>query len=143
MSYYLAYGSNLNLEQMAARCPTARPVGTSLLENYRLIFRYYLTIEPAQGSVVPFAVWEIDAASERALDHYEGFPRFYRKEYVNVKVGDQILCAMVYIMNEKERPYSLPSLYYYKTVLQGYNDTGLNKQHLIDALHVTEGLISA
>ena len=24
--YYLAYGSNLNLEQMAFRCPNAKPI---------------------------------------------------------------------------------------------------------------------
>ena len=65
MSYYLAYGSNLNLEQMSNRCPNAKPVGVGLLEDYRLIFRNYLTIEPQKGSVVPFAVWEIDKESER------------------------------------------------------------------------------
>ena len=36
--YYLAYGSNLNLEQMSRRCPTARVVGKAQLENYRLAF---------------------------------------------------------------------------------------------------------
>ena len=28
---YIAYGSNLNLRQMARRCPTAKVVGTALL----------------------------------------------------------------------------------------------------------------
>ena len=79
MLFYLAYGSNLNLEQMAKRCPTAKPVGIGLLEDYRLIFRYYLTIE-------------IDEESERMLDYYEGFPRFYRKEHVNVLVGEKLVC---------------------------------------------------
>jgi len=37
--YYLAYGSNLNLEQMAYRCPTAKPVGVTTLKNYQLLFR--------------------------------------------------------------------------------------------------------
>lgn len=31
--YYLAYGSNLNLEHMAHRCPNAKVVGTTILEN--------------------------------------------------------------------------------------------------------------
>ena len=26
--YYLAYGSNLNLEEMKFRCPTAKAIGT-------------------------------------------------------------------------------------------------------------------
>ena len=37
--YYIAYGSNLNLEQMARRCPTAKVVGSTTLKNYRLMFR--------------------------------------------------------------------------------------------------------
>ena len=31
--WYIAYGSNLNLRQMAMRCPTARLLGTGLVEN--------------------------------------------------------------------------------------------------------------
>ena len=36
---YIAYGSNLNLEQMKRRCPTAEVVGTAELRNWRLWFR--------------------------------------------------------------------------------------------------------
>ena len=49
--YYLAYGSNLNLQQMALRCPMAKPVGTAVIRDYELLFKgsktgAYLTIEP-------------------------------------------------------------------------------------------------
>lgn len=37
--WYIAYGSNLNLRQMAMRCPTARLLGTGLVENYELQFK--------------------------------------------------------------------------------------------------------
>lgn len=142
MSFYLAYGSNLNLEQMAKRCPTAKPVGIRLLEDYRLIFRYYLTIENQKGGIVPFVLWEIDEESERMLDYYEGFPRFYRKEYVNVLVGEKLVCAMVYVMNEDQRCYALPSLTYYAVVLKGYQDAGLNESYLRNACFATEKMIS-
>ena len=36
---YFAYGSNLDLEQMAQRCPDAETVGPVRLENYELRFR--------------------------------------------------------------------------------------------------------
>ena len=36
---YFAYGSNLDLEQMAQRCPDAEIVGPVRLENYELRFR--------------------------------------------------------------------------------------------------------
>ena len=34
---YFAYGSNINLEQMAYRCPAAEAVGPVILENYELL----------------------------------------------------------------------------------------------------------
>ena len=44
---YFAYGSNLNFEQMAYRCPEATVVGTAKLDGYELAFRRgYLTICP-------------------------------------------------------------------------------------------------
>ena len=48
---YIAYGSNLNLPQMAKRCPTAKVVGTSEIKDYALVFRggghgAVATIEP-------------------------------------------------------------------------------------------------
>ena len=62
--YYLAYGSNLNEEQMAWRCPTASVVGVADLNDWRLLFRgsktgSYLTIEPCEGHTIPVAIWSI------------------------------------------------------------------------------------
>lgn len=36
---YFAYGSNINLNQMAVRCPDAQVVEPAVLENYELLFR--------------------------------------------------------------------------------------------------------
>jgi len=52
--YYLAYGSNLYTPQMRYRCPSARLMGTAVIENYKLMFKKsktgsYLTVEPKQG----------------------------------------------------------------------------------------------
>ena len=52
--YYIAYGSNLNVQQMRWRCPGARIIGTSELKDYRLLFKgsktgSYLTVEPEKG----------------------------------------------------------------------------------------------
>ena len=35
----IAYGSNLNLPQMAKRCPSARVLGTSEIKDYKLLLR--------------------------------------------------------------------------------------------------------
>ena len=66
---YIAYGSNLNLEQMAFRCPTAKVVGKSELKDYELLFRggrrgAVATVEPKAGSTVPILVWEIQKKDE-------------------------------------------------------------------------------
>ena len=79
--FYLAYGSNLNVHQMAWRCPGADVAGIATLHDYRLLFRgsgsgFYLTIEPCIGSEVPVGVWSITEADEKALDRYEGYPSF-------------------------------------------------------------------
>lgn len=121
---YLAYGSNLNLEQMAYRCPTAKPVGQVVLKDYQLLFRgghggAVATVEPFKGKTVPCLLWEITPADEAALDRYEGFPFLYRKEKVKVRLGKKNVETMVYIMNES-RPFGTPSCYYYSIILDGY-----------------------
>jgi gamma-glutamylcyclotransferase (GGCT)/AIG2-like uncharacterized protein YtfP len=133
---YIAYGSNLNLRQMARRCPTAAVVGTSEMKDYRLLFRgghasAVATVEPFEGGSVPVLLWEITPADEAALDRYEGFPFFYRKETVKVKLDGKTVSAMVYIMNEGDavegyRPLGRPSAYYYTTILEGYKDAGFD-----------------
>ena len=137
--YYLAYGSNLNMAQMRLRCPTAKPVGTAVIENNVLTFRgsgsgYYLTIEPKIGGKVPVGVWEVTAADEAALDRYEGYPRFYFKSEITLDVtpfnGEtaQPTKAFYYFMCESE--LGLPSDFYFQTCLDGYKDFGFDKRIL-------------
>jgi gamma-glutamylcyclotransferase (GGCT)/AIG2-like uncharacterized protein YtfP len=133
---YIAYGSNMNLEQMATRCPTAAVVGASEMKGYRLLFRgghanAVATVEPHEGGSVPLVVWEITPADEEALDRYEGFPFLYRKEIVKIKLNGRIRNVMVYIMNEDDghncyRPLGQPSAYYYTTILEGYKSAGFD-----------------
>ncbi len=144
---YLAYGSNLNLEQMAHRCPTAKPVGATFLKDYRLLFRggyggSVATVEPLKGKTVPCLLWEITPADEAALDRYEGFPFLYRKETVKVKHGRKSVDTMVYIMNDERSP-GAPSCYYYSVILEGYKsagfDIGILKQAVEDSMETYDG----
>ncbi len=127
---YLAYGSNLNLKQMACRCPTARVMGSTKLTGYRLLFRggnggAVATIERHKGGSVPVLLWRITPYDEEALDRYEGYPHLYRKETVKVRFEGQWLSAMAYIMNEG-RPLGTPGRYYYEVIRQGYMDAGFD-----------------
>lgn len=127
---YVAYGSNLNLEQMALRCPSARIHGVGILNNWELVYRgskanSHATIRRKQGSTVPVLLWEIRSADERRLDIYEGFPLYYFKQNVMVKTMSGREKAMVYIMDKNQRP-GAPSDRYIETIRQGYVDNGLD-----------------
>ena len=93
---YFAYGSNMNLNQMAFRCPDAEVVESVRLEGYRLAFRTngggngVATILPKEGSYVDGVLWRISERDEQHLDHYEGFPFLYGKEPVTVTNQDGV-----------------------------------------------------
>lgn len=141
---YLAYGSNLSIEQMAYRCPDAEIIGRANIKDYELLFKgsktgSYATIEPKQGSYVPVLVWAISARDERNLDLYEGCPTFYYKKNLEVEVlglGDDIPApsygthkAMVYIMDERRR-LGMPSQHYYDVLDEGYKRFGFDRKIL-------------
>ena len=121
---YIAYGSNLNKAQMAWRCPTARYVGTGMVEGYELKFKgrpegAYATIDPKKGGRVPVAIWEIQPYDEFRLNQYEGYPNHYFTRDIPVKIGNHEVTGMVYIMNLRAQA-NLPAQHYYDTVEQGY-----------------------
>ena len=135
---YVAYGSNLNIEQMTQRCPGAILKGTGVIKNYELQFKgrdtsAFATIAPKKGAETPIAIWSITEADERWLDRYEGFPTHYFKEDVPVEVEGKVYNAMAYVMNLRA-DFAIPSPYYYGVVAKGYDDCGLDKAVLEDAV---------
>jgi hypothetical protein len=145
--YYIAYGSNLNIPQMRMRCPGARIIGTSVIEDYQLLFKgsktgSYLTIEPMEGAEVPVVIWEVTEIDEKALDRYEGYPNFYYKKEMTLDIKGirtkkvRRRDAFVYIMHE-ERELGIPSWYYVNTCLDGYRAFGFNEKYLFDAIRIS------
>jgi len=136
---YFAYGSNLDLDQMAYRCPDAKVVGPVTLENYELLFRRFATIAPKEGNTVHGLLWEITPQCEQALDFYESFPSFYDKEPVTVRTqsGEKIT-VMAYVMTGryKDQP-ALPSPGYYNGIRQGFIQNGFPLEALEKALKHT------
>ena len=133
---YIAYGSNLSTEQMAFRCPDARPLGTTVLKDYELKFRGHsgvATIEKCKGSVVPVGIWAISASDELELDIYEGFPNLYRKEYLSFEFNGERLKGLVYVM-QSGRKVRYPTVSYEEVIRAGYRDFGIDEQFLDDAL---------
>ena len=70
---YFAYGSNLNFEQMAYRCPEATAVGIAKLDGYELAFRRgFLTILPKEGASVEGLIWSVTDHDESQLGDTHG-----------------------------------------------------------------------
>ena len=145
--YYIAYGSNLNIPQMRMRCPGARIIGTSVIEDYQLLFKgsktgSYLTIEPMEGAEVPVVIWEVTETDEKALDRYEGYPNFYYKKEMTLDIKGirtgkvRRRDAFVYIMHE-ERELGIPSWYYVNTCLDGYRAFVFDEKYLFDAIRIS------
>ena len=112
--YYLAYGSNLSVERMKARCPNAVAFGLALIPGYRLLFKRsktgsYATIEQDTNCCVPALVYKISEYDETLLNRYEGYPKYYYKRYfqlpiVRLDTGKRMKekkPCMAYVMHEE------------------------------------------
>ena len=132
---YVAYGSNLNKEQMMSRCTESSVFGTAVIPNYRLLFRRgVLTIEPANGCEVPVAVWSVTGGDIASLDRYEGYPTlYYKKEFILPCSDGKRHRVFAYLMHphfKMEGPWGG----YLETCLQGYDDFGFDPNVLYDAV---------
>lgn len=134
---YVAYGSNLHLEQMLHRCPDAKIYGAGVIKNYDLTFwgnwhrNGVATVVPKEGTDVPVGLWVISENDEKNLDVYEGWPHLYRKEDIEVTMDDgSVVTGMVYVMNENDMRPCYPSEYYFNTIATGYRYFNFNLEFL-------------
>ena len=99
---YFAYGSNMDEEQMAYRCPGASVVGLCTLEDMKFVLDSagVASIIPYKGCHVTGMVWRVAKRDVVSLDRYEGISYgCYRKEYIKVSVNGQQREALVYLSN--------------------------------------------
>ena len=143
---YIAYGSNMNNNRMLSeRCPSAKYLGTSTLDGYRLLFRenkvgnVYATIEEDTSSSVPVVLWAIDRKSENELDRCEGFHQhdpsssFYLKKSIPVVYNVESVPGIVYVMIDYGR-LGKPSGKYFNLILSGYREHGIDPAPLMWAI---------
>ena len=141
---YFAYGSNLNLRQMAQRCPTAKLLGTGAIPDHELLFRgreegqSYLTVRPCPGAQVPVAAFSVQPSDVHELDLYEDVPGgLYRVEPIATEIRHEglnrgVLEGFWYVMNDARR--LPPSQEYWETLVEGYRDVGFDATLLEKAL---------
>lgn len=126
---YLAYGSNMNHGQMAERCPGARCLGSTYLEDWVLTMPSYANIEESRGSRVPVVLWEISPVHEKTLDGYEQYPTMYDKWELTVELDGRPVTAMVYIMTKAwERRGQEIRPGYEEGILEAYGQNGFKDE---------------
>ncbi len=127
--YYCAYGSNLNLANMAKMCPHSKPYKTGYIEGYKLVFsgddEGFLNIVENGSSKVPVLMWEIDDRDIDALNTYESFPDLY--DIVDIDVVSEGVTYNCYVYEMREKfGYKKPSDAYVELCRQGYIDNGFD-----------------
>lgn len=135
---YIAYGSNINQDQMTYRVPGAKPLGKGLISGWKLAFHgtdgsAYATIVKSVDHSVPVVIWEMSDAQEKIMDVYEGYPTSYYKKNIAIVINGVIRMGMVYIMNDS-RSVARPSRKYVNTIRKGYQSFGIDEAYLNDAL---------
>lgn len=129
---YFAYGSNMDVDQMADRCPSAEIVGACRLDGYRFLInsRGVATLVPDASSHAFGILWDLPPEDEQTLDDYEGVPTHYQKHLVTVETGREAIQALIYQATDETPGRSR----------RGYMEgiVAAARQHGLDEAYVTE-----
>jgi gamma-glutamylcyclotransferase (GGCT)/AIG2-like uncharacterized protein YtfP len=148
--HYFAFGSNLNPEQMAARCPGHEVVGMAALRDHRLDFPVHSRdwdggvagVHVAHGDIVWGIVYALNDVHIASLDGYEGYhgagdPRnLYERERIWVDLTrpddgsiPRRLRAEIYVVANLASP-APPSRRYLDTILAGARHHHLPEEYI-------------
>jgi hypothetical protein len=99
MPLYFAYGSNMQRDAMALRCPASHPIGPARLMRHRFVLMRegYASIVRDPGRVVHGLLWQLALRDVAPLDRYEGVAEGLYTKVVQSVTGPQGLRrALVY-----------------------------------------------
>jgi gamma-glutamylcyclotransferase (GGCT)/AIG2-like uncharacterized protein YtfP len=106
---YAAYGSNLDPQQMAERCPHSPVRGTGWLNGWRITFGgegwdgALPTVVEHAASQVFVALYDVTDADAASLDQWESADSgLYRTVRVRVATLDGEVTARIYVLNDFE-----------------------------------------
>ncbi|WP_048305714.1 gamma-glutamylcyclotransferase family protein [Halomonas sp. PR-M31] len=129
MPYYFAYGSNMNVERVAARIGQTRRVLSGIMTGYELRFDKasripgiaHANVAPSSGREVEGALFELMEPEQIALmDPFEGVPLDYRRERHTIKTTQGAIDAWVYLAHPERIQASLkPAREYLEHLLAG------------------------
>ncbi len=136
---YFAYGSNMSLERLRKRVPSAKPKGRAVLRCHRLAFHKVsrkdgsgkCDIPPAKESDVVWGrVYHINAKEKEILDCYEGLGFGYKNKCVTVELDcGTSVCAVTYCATEIDSTLK-PFTRYKEHVLVGAKESSLPPDYI-------------
>ena len=139
---YGAYGANTNIESMRRRCPDSHPYGgwellsdsRALLMDHELVFNHHADVRPRTGTGVELAIWEVSAEDLADLDAFEGYPSYYGRNQVRVRLASgRPLNVWIYYMQDTQR-IAAPAASYVSMLREGYQDFGMDARQIDRAL---------
>ena len=134
---YFAYGMNMDKEHMSKLCPGALFIGVGKLRQWKFEYRHYADIELTgdDKDVVHGLIWEVSEANIKHLDMLEGYPHYYDRDGVEVKVNGDIEDAFTYTMTEpNKRNLGVPSRGYHKLCMEAAFEHGIPTEQYGNAL---------
>jgi len=146
---YFAYGGNTNRKHISKYYPNIKFFSRGKLHNYKVVFRKvssdlqmensYCDIDECNKSCVEGVIYTVEKEDILKLDKQEKEGVLYKRILVSIEDEfNNIINCYTYIMINKENPYGHPSVRYYRIVLDGYSEYGLNISQLIDAIKMVK-----
>lgn len=143
LTLYFAYGSNLDPEQMRARCASARPFALATLPRHQLVFRgasahwggAVASLRRAKQGAVRGVLYAMRSLDLLALDRFEGHPFFYER-YLRTVIDDHGARwqAHVYILPTSRARVGAPAERYLRVIADAYRRHGFDSRALRRAL---------
>jgi len=132
-TFYFAYGSNMNQEQMVNRCPGSELGPLARLTGWRYFIngRGYAGVEESPTDQVLGCLWSLNDEHVASLDRYEGVEgNYYSKETLEVEqlASGSKVSALVYLSVNRE--YGMPTSDYQGIVVSGARGIGLPADYL-------------
>ena len=146
--YYFAYGSNMDHHQMMVeRCPGVKFIGSAILDEYCVFFDGFsavwggavANIDMAVDDEVWGGVFGITEEHLAKLDVFEGYPQYYSRKQVGVKM-DNNSWVKAWTYYREPHPTGRPSAKYIHAVIKGAKECRLPEEYIAGAFdHYIQG----
>lgn len=129
---YFAYGSNMDLRQMRARCQNgAQLIGIGTLFDWKFFInsRGYGNIVPEPKELVLGLVFRLSTNALANLDQAEGYPNLYTREVHPVTLAERVIKPLIYI-DRNTTQVGLPKPGYLEGVIEAAKRFNFSRDYI-------------